>query len=107
MEFYDRNNALTHIFTPFYISNADLTTQKIRKSVKSIVGISPTMVLLFHLHLCKSNLHFYDNRIRMLPFLRKSHMNTNMIGYHILSDTWPRLQQGPLSYAASYHSHPM
>jgi hypothetical protein len=36
-------------FTPFYISNADLTTQKNNKSVKSIVGISPTMVLLFHL----------------------------------------------------------
>jgi hypothetical protein len=35
------------LFTPFLISNAHFTGQKIRKNVKSIVGISPTMVLLF------------------------------------------------------------
>jgi hypothetical protein len=42
-------NQITDAITPFYISNADLTTQKNKKSVKSIIGISPTMVLLFHL----------------------------------------------------------
>jgi uncharacterized protein YacL len=34
-------------FTPFYISNADLKALKNKKSIKSTVGISPTMVLLF------------------------------------------------------------
>ena len=48
--FIEKTGALERaVFTPFYISNADLTTQKNKKSVKSIVGISPTMVLLFHL----------------------------------------------------------
>ena len=35
--------------TPFYISNADFHDKKIQKGIKSIVGISPTMVLLFPL----------------------------------------------------------
>ena len=35
--------------TPFYISNADFNGKKIQKGIKSIVGISPTMVLLFPL----------------------------------------------------------
>ena len=34
-------------FTPFLISNAHFRGQKIRKNAKSIVGISPTIVLLF------------------------------------------------------------
>ena len=40
-------NSKSSIFTPFLISNAHFIGQKIRKNVKSIVGISPTMVLLF------------------------------------------------------------
>ena len=38
-----------NILTPFYISNADFNDIKNKKSIKSIVGISPTMVLLFPL----------------------------------------------------------
>ena len=38
-----------YIFTPFLISNAHFIGLKIRKLVKSIVGISPTMVQLFPL----------------------------------------------------------
>jgi hypothetical protein len=37
------------LFIPFNISNADFYGIKKIKSIKSIVGISPTMVLLFHL----------------------------------------------------------
>jgi hypothetical protein len=40
-------NEYTRNITPFLISNAHFIGQKIRKNVKSIVGISPTMVLLF------------------------------------------------------------
>ena len=39
----------TYLITPFNISNADFYGIKKIKSIKSIVGVSPTMVLLFHL----------------------------------------------------------
>jgi len=42
-----------YFVTPFYISNADFHGKKIQKGIKSIVGISPTMVLLFPLLLCE------------------------------------------------------
>jgi len=42
-----KKEQLDIIITPFLISNAHFIGQKIRKNVKSIVGISPTMVLLF------------------------------------------------------------
>jgi hypothetical protein len=41
------NDNIIDLFTPFLISNAHFNRQKIKKSIKSIVGISPTMVLLF------------------------------------------------------------
>jgi len=40
---------ISNFITPFNISNADFYGIKKIKSIKSIVGISPTIVLPFHL----------------------------------------------------------
>ena len=49
LTFVSRNYELDPTITPFNISNADFYGIKKIKSIKSIAGISPTMVLLFHL----------------------------------------------------------